>query len=97
MRPGGAVRFDLELAFRDLPRQKLDVRHSPWPRAGQPDICEVDAEFLHQVQDPDLVFDPWIFDRRRLQTVTQRLVVKQDFAWKLSVSAGYRVPIVDEM
>src|SRR5439155_17517627 len=59
--------------------------------ARQSDVGGVDAERIHVVQDVDFFLDRWIPYRRRLQSVTQRLVVEHgNGAW----TGGVVVPVV---
>ena len=66
------------LPLDDLLRQARHRLDHVGPGAGQPDVGGVDAERLHQVQDPELLVDRGALDRRRLEAVAQRLVVELD-------------------
>ena len=71
----GAIWFDIEFGLRDLPRQPLYVGHSPRSRARKANVGHADAQLFHQVQDFNFFLDGRVFDGRRLQAVTQRLIV----------------------
>ena len=85
------------LRVHDLARERERVRARARTRAGKPDVRGGDAELRHQVEERLLVVDGGIGDRRRLQTVAQRLVVEL-YAARLPREGGRApVPVVDEL
>jgi hypothetical protein len=93
----GAVRADRQLGVADLLGEPGDVGDDVRSRAGQTDVGGVDAEPVHQVEDADLVRDRRAPDRRRLESVTEGLVVEADPERRLLPALAGLVPIVDEI
>ena len=63
--------------------------------AGKTDVRRIDAERVHQVKQLDLFFNRRFTDRRRLQSVTQRLVIEPDVAIGLLQLRLDFVPVVN--
>src|SRR5206468_1424670 len=87
------------LQRRRLLRERDDLGPRPLGRARQSDICAVDAELIHEVQQPLLDLGRRVAHARALQPVAQGLVVELDgavvglrraaAAVSMSVSASY--------
>ena len=77
--------------------RRVTVSTTWGPAPGQADVGRVDAEGLHEVQDPDLLVDRGALDGRRLQAVPQRLVVELHAAARGVHRAAGAVPVVDEV
>ena len=92
----GAIRLDLQPGTADLPRQRLAVRQRARAGPRQTDVQHIDADRFHQVEDLDLLVDGGIVDGGRLQSVAQRLVVKQNPARGLHGSRIDLVPVVNQ-
>ena len=91
----GAIGSNLQFLVGDLARHQLRRRPRECRRARQSDVRRVDAERIHQVQQLDLLFDRRLADRRRLQAVAQRLVVKANVTIGLLQLRLDRVPVVN--
>src|SRR6185503_15851004 len=93
--PRGAVRLDLELRLDNLARQALDVAHHVRTRARQADVGGVDADFVEQPQDAELLFDRrrahgWRLHRRvAVPVVDERLV---HGLWRLATTPATLAP-----
>ena len=69
MRARRAVRLDAQPGVHDLARQSRHVRDRARPGARKADIGRVDAQPVHEVEQPNLVPDRRIGDRGVLQAV----------------------------
>ena len=69
---------------------------SPRPCAGQPEVGRDDSKIRHQVKQLALVLGGRVDRRRRLQTVTQRLVV-QVYLDRRPVDVAQAVPVVNQI
>ena len=67
----------------------------PGARPGETQRRRVDAQRVHQVEDPLLVVELGVGHGRVLESVTQRLVVQLDALSRAGV-IGLDVPVVDE-
>jgi hypothetical protein len=76
-RSRGAVGANLHAIVADGPRQLFDILRDLRPGPGQSDVCRIDAERVHVPENLDPFIDGRRADRRRLQTIPQRLVVQQ--------------------
>ena len=75
-RAGGAVRANLQPRVPDGAGEALDVARHSGSGAGQADVGRVDSERIHVMENVDLFVDAGGPNRRRLQTVAERLVVE---------------------
>jgi hypothetical protein len=90
------VRANRHLLFDDLARESFDARRVCPARARQPDIRRVDLEVVHQVQEFQLSLDGRLADGRRLQPITQGLIIKTDAPTGRGIRRLNLVPIVDQ-
>ena len=90
-----AVWANFEFLVRDFAGHHLNTRGVCATRAGQTDVRRVDAKRIHQMQQLDLLLDRRLTYGRRLQAVTQRLVVKPDVAIRVLQHRIDFVPIVN--
>ena len=77
----------------DRPGQALDVGGHMRARAGQTDVRRFDPEDVHPLEQIELLLDRRGAHRRRLHTITQRLVVEHH---RRPAGGVVGVPIVDE-
>ena len=71
-----AIRLNLHLVRDDLARQRGDGFHGARTCSRQSEVEGVEAQRFHQMKDFNLFCNGRIAHRRRLQTVTQALVVE---------------------
>jgi hypothetical protein len=81
----------------DLAGQGSHVLDRARTGAGQSEIEGVDPQRFHQMKDFDLFGNRRIAHRRRLQSVTQGLIVEQDRPRRLHPWGMVLVPVVDEV
>ncbi len=72
----GDVGADPQLLGDDVPGHAQDVLARPAAGTRQTEVGGVDAEFVHQLEQLELLLDGRVADRRGLQTVAERLVVE---------------------
>jgi hypothetical protein len=88
-----AVRGDLQPPIGDRAGQALDVGGHMRARAGKTDVRRVDPEDVHPLEQIELLLDRRGAHRRRLQPITQRLVVEHH---RRPAGGAFSVPIVNE-
>jgi hypothetical protein len=88
-----AVRPDFQTELANRPRQTLDVGGDLRSGSRQADVCGVDSERVHALKDVDLLVDGGRPHGRRLQPVSQRLVVQHGDSAR---TGAVRVPIMDQ-
>ena len=92
----GAVRANREPLLRDDAREAFDVLGDLRARARQPEVRGVDAEAVHPPENVDLLVDRRHADRRRLQSIPQRLVVQHRRRLTVTRAKAVAVPVVNQ-
>ena len=98
-RASGTVGLDGQIRLHDLAGEGLDRLDGSRPGPGKPDVRRVDAELVHEMEQPDLGFDGRVYDRGILKSVPQRLVIEFDVGYRTPIERGGvgRVPVVNEV
>jgi hypothetical protein len=91
----GAVWPDTKFLLNDFPSQHLNACCVSAPGAWQTDICGVDSESVHQVQQLNLLFDGRLRNRRRLQSIAQGFIIKPNMPVWRHQGLVDGVPVVD--
>jgi hypothetical protein len=94
--PAGDVCADAQSPVGDVLCQQEDVFARTPAGTGQADVCGVDAEPVHALDQVDLLVETRVADGRGLQAVAKRLVVELQGAGRAEPAAGL-VPVVDEI
>ena len=94
--PCRAVGANLHLLSGDLAGQRGHGINRALPRSRQSEGKRVNPQRFHQMKDLNLLGDRRIANRRRLQPVTQSLIVQQHRPRRLQSRRMVLVPVVDE-